>query len=152
MTTHTDTNVKIIENARPGDVRPGDHLIRAHVWETCGVTVTDRREGIAHYRDDEGDWRTKEGMWLTHREGEDTTLTIRRTAPELPTEDEAVIVPANGHKRIQAVSGVDMYYAREAALACGYWRAAWRAVTSGRVCYSVHPEEITPGTWKVDDE
>lgn len=154
MTTHHDPNVKIIENATRDDVRPGDHLIRAHVWETCGVTVTDRREGIAHYRDDEGDWRTKEGMWLTHREGEDTTLTIRRTAPELPTEDEAVIERADGHKYITAIFDGETYRAREAVLGRdGRWYGVWRRATPApHVAASVAPEHITPSTWKVADQ
>ena len=72
------TNEKIIENAAGCDVRAGDYVI----WETVenydGITVTVRREGIAHHRNDYGDWCTECGAWLTGVEGDDITLTIRR--------------------------------------------------------------------------
>ena len=75
-------NERIIttDNAALGDVRPGDYII----WEAAemrgGVTVTDRREGIAHHRDKWGDWCTADGVHITAGEDEGTTLTIHRDA------------------------------------------------------------------------
>lgn len=51
-------NVKIIENAALDDVRPGDHLTWERVTTIDGVTITTRYEGIAHHRDEDGDWWT----------------------------------------------------------------------------------------------
>ena len=81
------------------------------------------------------------------------TLTIRRTAPELPTEDEAVIERADGHKYITAIFNGETYRAREAALGRdGRWHGVWRRATPApHVDTSVAPEHITPGTWKVED-
>ena len=78
MNTHTDTNVKIIENATRDDVRPGDHITWEQTQSPDGATIYERREGIAHHRDHYGDWCTKGGMWLTDLAGEGTTITIRR--------------------------------------------------------------------------
>lgn len=75
-----------------------------------------------------------------------------RPAPELPTEDGAVIVPADGHEYIEAVVNGHTYYAREAMLINGLWRAVWRTPHCFQVSYSVLPWKITPGTWKVDGE
>ena len=100
MNTHTDTSVKIIENAARDDVQPGDHV----VWERPvaerpvaerDATTTLRREGIAHHRDHYGDWCTKGGMWLTDLAGEGTTITIRRPAQDLLNRGGTVIVPAD---------------------------------------------------------
>ena len=148
----SDPNMEIIEDARPGDVRAGDHLTRTRVWETCGVVVTDSREGIAHHRDEDGEWYTKDGMWITNGEDEDTTLTIRRTVQELPTKDGDGIIPNDGHKYITATVGGQTYRAREAMLAEGRWRAVWRTADGQRVCYSVRREDITPDVWQVDDQ
>ena len=77
MSTPTEPNMQIIENASLDDVCPGDHV----TWEEDrvyhGVTAFERHEGIAHHRDSSGDWCTEEGAWITCGEG--TTLTIRRT-------------------------------------------------------------------------
>ena len=95
-------------------------------------------------------WPAEDGGWLTDGEDEDTTITIRRPIPTLPTEDGAVIVAADGHEFIEAEAYCATYYAREAMLTDGNWRAAWRTESGGWTpCLS--PEYITPGTWKVDD-
>ena len=80
------------------------------------------------------------------------TLTIRRTAPELPTEDEAVIERADGHKYITAIFDGETYRAREAVLGRdGRWYGVWRRATPApHVAASVAPEHITPDTWKVE--
>lgn len=70
--------VETIENARLKDGRPGDHLVWEHTRRLGGVITVARREGIAHHRDRDGDWRTEDGQWITYGVGEDRTLTIHR--------------------------------------------------------------------------
>ena len=143
-----ESNMQIIENATRDDVRAGDHVLRETAMTEYGVTRTVRREGIAHRRDSNGDWRTIKGGWLTDGEGEGDTLTIRRHAQELPTASCAVIVPADGCERVEAMANV-VWYANEAVLGPdNRWHGVWRA-DSGLAISSVSPEEITPGTWKV---
>ena len=74
-----------------------------------------------------------------------------RPAPELPTEDGAVIVPADGHDYIEARVYNKTYRAREAARHwTGGWHAAWRSGPEVRGV--VAPEDITPGTWRTADD
>lgn len=144
-------NVKIIENAALDDVRPGDHLTWERVTTIDGVTITTRYEGIAHHRDEDGDWWTGEGMYITQGEGEGITLTIRRTVQELPTGLGAVIVAKEEGGSIEAaVLGV-VWRAREAVFGGdGRWHGVWRS-TSGAISYAA-PGQITPGTWKVEEK
>ena len=73
-----------------------------------------------------------------------------RPAPALPTEDGAVIVPADGHEYIVARVYNKTYRAREAVRHwTGGWHAAWRSGPEVRGV--VAPEDIAPGTWQVDD-
>ena len=81
MNENTNPDVKTIENATGDDVRPGDHVTWDDVEEERGMTITTRREGIAHHRDLDGDWWTEDGMWITFGESEGDTLTIRRPGP-----------------------------------------------------------------------
>ena len=74
----SERNVEIIENAWLDDVRPGDHLTWDESRTLDGVTITNRREGIAGRRYGDDDWYTEEGMWITDGEFEGVTLTIRR--------------------------------------------------------------------------
>lgn len=74
-------DVQTIENANCKDVRPGDRIAWTHVEEIGGVAITYIREGIAHHLDEEGDWRTKRGMWIAPTGWLSATLTIRRTVP-----------------------------------------------------------------------
>ena len=146
-----DPNVKIIEHVTRDDVRPGDHLVWESTREKDGVTITERREGIAHHRDSFGDWWTEGGAWLTLGEGEGVTLTIRRPIQELPTEPGAVIVPADGHEYIEATLGGVTCRTREAFLSAGgLWMGVWRS-SSGQVLLAVSREFIVQDTWKVDD-
>lgn len=74
-----------------------------------------------------------------------------RPAPVLPTKPGAVIVPADGHEHITATVGGVTYRAREAIFSCSVlWLGVWRSIDSTAV--SALPEDITPGTWKVDDQ
>ena len=151
MNEKNDPNVQVIENATRGDVRPGDHITWERVTTIDGVTITTRYEGIARFRDEGGDWWTGGGMYITTDDA--ATLTIRRTAPELPTELCAVIVAKEEGGSIEATVLGAAWYAHEAVLGGdGRWHGVWRT-GSGRVAvWYVRPEHITPGTWKVDDQ
>ena len=65
-----------------------------------------------------------------------------RPAPELPTEDGAVIIPADGHDYIEIRAGKKSR------------RLTWDA--DAFVWYDAYGTylgtDITPGTWKVDDQ
>ena len=127
--------------------RPGDHISWEHTETFHGVTLTVRREGIAHHRDQEGDWCTEEGRWLTDGEGEDITLTIRRPVQDLPTEPGTVIVNNDGGEYITATFAGEVYRAREAILLDpDHWHAAWRSDV-GVLPYIIS-ERIDPSTWK----
>ena len=150
MDGQNDPNVKIIENATRYDVRPGDHITWMCVEEIDSVTTKHHREGIAHHRDRDGDWRAKDEACITIGEG--TTLTIRRTAPELPTEPDSVIERADGHKYITATVGGETYRAREAILSGERWLAVWRRASGRGAIGFVRSHEITPGTCQVADQ
>lgn len=146
----SNENVKIIENASRDDVRPGDHVTWEYTNTRNGVTTFERREGIAHHRDEDGDWCTKEGRYITYRESNDSVITIRRTVQDLPTTPGIPIVANDGHEYIEAVFSGVVWRTSEAVLGlAGLWHGVWRAGRS--VVGSVSPELITPGTWKVDD-
>ena len=151
MDGQNDPNVKIIENATRYDVRPGDHITWERVTTIDGVTITTRYEGIARFRDEGGDWWTGGGMYITTDDA--ATLTIRRTAPELPTKPGTVIVANDGHKFIKAeVDGI-AHRAREAVLgANGWWYGAWRKAEGDGLLSAMFPEHISAPTWKVDDQ
>ena len=149
MNTHTDTHVKIIENAARADVRPGDHITWEQTQSPDGATIYERREGIAHHRDSFGDWCTEGGTRLASLSGAGITITIRRPIQELPTKAGTVIVPADGWEFIEVTTdNGETFRAREAVRHwTGGWYAAWRSGPETRGF--VAPEDITPGTWKV---
>ena len=152
MNENTNPDVKTIENATRDDVRPGDHITWTRVWERDGVAVKIIYEGIAHHRaDDDNDWWTKGGMYITNGEGDGTTLTIRRPTQELPTKPGTVIVANDGCEYIEAVVSGVVWRTREAILSSdGRWHGVWRA---GSVAVgSTSSDSITPGTWKVDEK
>ena len=81
-----------------------------------------------------------------------------RPAPTLPTEDGAVIVPAEGREFIEAEVAGQTFIAREAVVCesdfgpANVLEGAWRRVDDGsRVGGQVSRDFITPGTWKVAD-
>ena len=148
MNEKNEAAVQVIENASLEDVLPGDHLTWECVMVHGGLTMTNRREGIASYRNVSGDWWTAEDMSITEGNEDDTTLTIRRTVKPLPTEPGTVIIPDDWHDHITATVGGMTYRAREAILiGVNDWHAAWRSDT-GVMIYAT-PDQITPGTWKV---
>lgn len=143
----SEQSVRIIEGATRDDVRPGDHISWEWHRERSGVTIVTRREGIAHHRDEEGDWRTAEGEWLT--KGEGVALTIRRPVREMPTEQGTVIVAMQEGEYIEAEVDGETWRAREAALdSVGDWIGAWRS--GDRVIAYVTSESINPDTWKTE--
>ena len=140
------------ERTNPADSRPweplkkgdplnvGDEVRQDH----GGITAT----AVVGSVDGGGNpWSANDSFigWL-----EAGTWYVRRAVQELPAEPGTVIIPAEGHEYVEAAFIGDTYYAREAMLADDLWRAVWRTADGVRVRYSVLPEEITPGTWKVD--
>jgi len=148
--TH-DPNVQTIENARLDDIQPGDHVTWEDVVEGRGVTIVERREGIAHHRDNDGDWCSEDRLFITAGEEEGVTITIRRTLNVLPSKPFTVIVPNDGHEYITATFGGVTYHAREAVLTRGgLWAGAWRSEESTRAW--AESDQITADAWKVDDQ
>ena len=151
MNERNNQTVQIIENATRADVRPGDHITWERVTTIDGVTITTRYEGIARCRDEGGDWWTGEGMYITADDA--ATITIRRAVQELPEEDGAVIVPAEGREFIEAEVGGIAHRAREAVLgANGWWYGAWRKAEGDGLLSAMFPKHISAPTWKVDDQ
>ena len=124
-----------------GPVRVGDEVRR----EFNGITVT----AVVGRVDDDGDpWAAGGGFIGVLEHG---TWYVRRAVQELPTEDGAVIVPAEGHEFIEATICGETHYARAALRSwVGDWYAAWRA--GERKCGLAASGDITPGTWKVADQ
>ena len=79
-----------------------------------------------------------------------------RATQKLPTEPNAVITPAYGHESIEATAPAsgNKWRTKEAVLGHdGLWYGVWRRRTyTTHAAASAVPEEITPGTWKVEDE
>lgn len=145
----TEPRVKIIENATLDDVQTGDRFVWEETWTARGLTLTTRREGIAHHRNSLGNWETADGGWLPSADGEGVTLTLRRTVQDPPTKPGSVLDPADGHKYITATHDGETWRTREAILSwSGYWIAVWRSGNRTRV--AMRAENITPGTWKED--
>lgn len=68
-----------------------------------------------------------------------------RPAPELPTEDGAVIVPADGRKFIEQVGDCANYRRLTYDAASGRW-IGWD--TLNHEADALFPKHITPGTWR----
>ena len=140
------------ERANPEDDRPWEPLNGRPVrvgyevrQERAGITTT----GVVCRVDKDGDPRAADDVLigLLHH----GTWYIRRAAQELPTEPETVIVTNDGHEYITATVDGETFRAREALLiSWGRWYGAWRSETGAYVF--VDPDQITPGTWKVDDQ
>ena len=76
-------DIKVIECASESDIRAGDYVIWEESWDYRGVEGNRILRGIAHHQDETGEWRTKDGAWITDLENEEcnTTITIFRTTP-----------------------------------------------------------------------
>ena len=124
-----------------GPVRVGDEVRR----DANGIT----RIAVVAFVDAAGDPWTAEGVLIGRLNI--GTWYVRRTAQELPTGLGAVIVAKEEGGSIEAtVLGV-VWRAREAVFgAGGRWHGVWRS-TSGAISYA-EPDQITPGTWKVEGE
>ena len=77
-----------------------------------------------------------------------------RPAQELPTEDGAVIVPADGRAYVDAVYAGSAYTTRHATYdhCTGAWVGLWRHGAGYGSMSMMAADHITPGTWKVDGE
>lgn len=77
-----------------------------------------------------------------------------RPAPVLPTENGAVIVPADGREHIEAACFGIVWRASEAVLGGPdvRWRGVWRRGAGMAAVGSVSPGRITPGTWKLEGQ
>ena len=123
-----------------------DHTDYVHVDEAATRVEAAREEG----------W-DQATLWIDSYQGgpNGRTTSARSANPyrpvqELPTEPGAVIVPADGHEHITATVGGKTYHAREAIFSCSVlWLGVWRSTDSTAV--SALPEDITPGTWKMEE-
>ena len=122
-----------------------DYTDYVHVDEAATRVEAAREQGW----DDAADWSIHN---INDIDAERIRLANpHRPAPALPTEDGAVIVPADGHEFIEATICGETHYARAALRSwVGDWYAAWRA--GERKCGLASSGEITPGTWKVADQ
>lgn len=127
-----------------GPVRVGDE-VRQELRNLTITAVVARvgADGDLWAAEDEFIGRLNIGTWY-----------VRRPVQEMPTEDGAVIVPADGREHIEAVFDSRTWRAKEAILcASGWWRGVWRREPGyGGATGIVPPECITPGTWKVEGE
>ena len=125
-----------------GPVRVGDEVRQ----DRPGMTIT----AVVGRVDEVGDpWATG-GNFIGRIDF--GTWYVRRHIQELPTEPDAVIERADGHKYITATVSGETYRAREAMLSGERWHAVWRR-DSGRGAISfVRSHEITPGTCQVADQ
>ena len=110
----------------------GDEVRR----ELNGITAT----AVVGRVDDDGDPWAAEGAFIGVLEH--GTWYVRRPVKELPTEDGAVIVPADGHEYIETRAGKKS-----------------RRLTWDAECYVWYDArgthlaaDITHGTWKVDGQ
>ena len=124
-------------NDRP--VHVGDE-VRQEVNGVTTIAVVGRVDG-------EGDpWTTEHRLIGVLDEG---AWYVRRAAQELPTEDGAVIVPADGRKFIEQVGDCANYRRLTSDAASGRW-IGWD--TLNHEADALSPKHITPGTWKVADQ
>ena len=136
MTDHP-LNQTTTEDDRPweplsGPVRVGDEVRR----EVNGLTTT----AVVGRVDEDGDpWVADRGFIGVLSVG---TWYRRRPVQELPTEDGAVIVPADGREYIETRAGKKSRRLTWDA-ECFVWYDARGTHLHG---------DITPGTWKVDDQ
>lgn len=76
-----------------------------------------------------------------------------RPVQELPTENGAVIVPADGHGHIEAECFGIVWRASEAVLGQDdRWHGVWRRGAGVAAVGSVSPGRITPGIWKLEGQ
>ena len=120
------------EDARPWEplneddpLRVGDEVRR----DLLGITTI----AVVGHVDKEGDPWTDEGRVIGILD--EGTWYVRRPVQELPTEDGAVIVPADGREFIETNEG----FASALVHLGGKWYGG---------AFPIKPEQITPCTWK----
>ena len=105
-------------------------------WDYYGLTMTATVARV----DKTGSLYTAAGLHIGVRSV--GTWYVRRAVPELPTEDGAVIIPADGHEFIEIRAGKKSR------------RLTWDA--DAFVWYDAYGTylgtDITTGTWKLDDQ
>ena len=125
-----------------GPVRVGDEVRQDYF----GATTT----AVVGRVDADGDPWTTENRFIG--ELEDGTWHVRRHVQELPEEDGAVIVPADGRESITTTDGQEfsrltfttkqsIWYGPNLAAQLGDW-----------VIQTTSLSRLTPGTWKVEGE
>ena len=132
------------ERANPEDARPWELLKEGdplHVGDEVrqdlrGIT----RIAVVGRVDGEGDPWTAESDFIG--EINDGTWYVRRPVQELPEEDGAVIVPAEGHEYIETQTGKKSRRLTWDA-ECLVWYDARGTHLHG---------DITPGTWKLEGQ
>ena len=129
-------------DARPweplnGPVRAGDEVRQ----DRYGLTIT----GVVARTDGGGDPWTSEGalIGLLHV----GTWYVRRPVRELPAEDGAVIVPAEGHEYIAVTDDGGWTFDR---MTYSAEHDRWYGMTLRGAIAMCNADQITPGTWKVD--
>ena len=143
--TRAALSAALAADARPweplneGPVRVGDE-VRQELRGGTTIAVVGRV-------DVEGDPWTDEDRFIGVLD--EGTWYVRRADQELPTEDGAVIVPADGSEFIEQVGDCANYRRLTYDAASGRW-IGWDMLNHEAEALS--PEYITPGTWKVDGE
>ena len=140
--TRAALSAALAEDARPWEplneddpLLVGDEVRR----DLNGVT----RTAVVGRVDADGDpWTTEDGF-IGHCDL--GTWYVRRAIQELPTEDGAVIVPADGCEFIEQVGDCANYRRLTYDAASGRW-IGWDMLNHEAEALS--PEYITPGTWK----
>ena len=123
----------------PDQVCVGDEV----KWDYYGLTMTATVACV----NKTGSLYTAAGLHIGVRSV--GTWYVRRPVQELPTEDGAVIVPADGHEFIEQVGDCAHYRRLAYDAASGRW-IGWD--TLNHEADALFPRHITPGTWKVADQ
>lgn len=148
-------SVEIIDNAKIGDVKPGDTIVWEMVTDENGVRVTICRTAVAAYIGDDGDWCNENGIWLHWLKNTSAKMTIHRSIQKPPNEKGSVIVPAD--LRIEAVVNDRVWTTLEAICGnygsyfgqYGVYYGVWRSGKDVRTF--VYASDIQPGTWRLNN-
>lgn len=140
---HPDAPGLFAADEDAADARPWEPLNGGRVYvgdevrqDRPGITIT----AVVVRVDKDGDPWATDGIFIG--EVNEGTWYVRRAIQELPTEDGAVIVPADGHEYIEIRAGKKSR------------RLTWDA--DAFVWYDAYGTylgtDITPGTWKVEEK
>ena len=137
-------NVKDTVVSSLDEILPGDYVIWEKVTKVYDTKFTERREGVVHFQDGDGDWSTKLDVFVTDGDDGDSTIIVRRPIRELPKKDGTVIVPAKGHKNIVASTQYGPAEFDKAVCIDGLWVA----INETGDTRAFDPEYIEPDTWQ----